>query len=305
MFVLIGLLAAVTGAFCTQPGLRPVPPGDTLSVDVNLVMVPVVVTDRNGASVEGLQRDNFKIYQDNAAQGIVSFSQEDEPVAVALVVDVSGSMTGRLATAKAAARRLIDALDPRDEVFLIHFADSALLTAGPAAGIAHVRDQLIGMRAGGSTAFFDALHLGITQLKQARLKRRAIVVISDGIENHSRFSEPELLKVALESDVQIHAMGVWDLSPGAKALEAHQQRQGLLLLEKMATVTGGHYWQLHTSQQAASAADAASIAIHNQYLLAYQPPECDQSGKWHKIRVQLDQPHLRARARAGYYSPGR
>jgi Ca-activated chloride channel family protein len=305
MFVLAGLLAPVTGALCTQPTPRPTLDVNTLSVDVNLVLVPVVVTDRSGASVEGLQQDNFKIYQDNTPQGIVAFSQEDQPVAVAVVVDVSGSMTGRLSTAKAAARRLIDVLDPEDEVFLINFADSARLSAGPSGGHAHARDQLVGMRAGGSTAFFDAIHLGITQLKQADLKRRALVVISDGLDNHSRFSETELVKAALEADVQLYTMGIWDLPPGAKALEAQELRQGLFLLEKMANVTGGRYWQLHTTQQAADAAEAVNVAIHNQYVLAYQPPACDQSGKWHRIKVQLDQPHLRARARAGYYSPAR
>lgn len=277
----------------------------TIRVDIHLVLVPVTVTDRRGSFVEGLQSQNFKLYDDSVPQGIVAFSQEDEPVAVGLVLDVSGSMSDQIGTARLAARALVDALDPRDHAFLINFADSPSVKIGPTVQFARIRDRLMDAQARGSTALFDAVGLGLKQLKNSKPRRRALVVISDGIDNHSRHSKTQLINSALEADIQVYTIGIPNIPPGLKPLEANDRRRGMFLLEELSTVTGGRHIEVQGQHQVETAAARVSGILHNQYVLAYQPASCDPSGKWHKIRVRLDQPDLRVWARSGYYSPAR
>ena len=288
-----------------QPLSQPPPESSTLRVDVSLVEVPVTVTNRNGAFVEGLHRDNFKVYDDSVPQGIVSFSQEDHPVALGLVLDVSGSMVDQIGTAKLVASTLVDALESQDEAFLINFADSPSLRIKPTAQFSKIRDRVRSVQARGRTALFDAVGLALKQLAKSDHTRRALVVISDGNDNYSRYSKTELLRAALEADVQIYTVGIRQIEPGLKPLEVNERRRGLYLLEELATRTGGRYFELTGPHQAASEAARLALIVHNQYVLAYQPAPCDHAGKWHKIRVRLDQPDLRAWTRSGYYSPGK
>lgn len=270
--------------------------------DANLVLVPVVVTDRRGALVNVLRVDEFSVFEDKVSERISSFSEQDAPASIGVILDMSGSMRGSLAQAEWAVRAFLDTANPEDEGFLY----SVSSRPGRDAGFTEDLDSLLGETgwagARGSTALIDTVYCGLDAMRSAHRPRRALLIVSDGMDNHSRYSKTELLERALEADVQIYTIAINGAAAYEKAITLAEQRQGTTLLEDLAEKTGGLSFVVRSPEEMGKAALAISRAIRNEYTIAYAPGNGARDGKWHGIRVRLSMPGVRVYARSGYYA---
>jgi Ca-activated chloride channel family protein len=281
------------------------PDGPRISVDTTLVLVPVTVTDTMNRYVIGLDKTNFRVFEDDAEQKIKQFSGEDAPLSVGLLVDTSGSIGSKLSTCREAVNQFLQTMNAGDEAFLIEFSDKADLTVGLTQDTGKIVDKLNAAQTGGTTALFDALYLGLREMKNARNPRKTLVVISDGGDNHSVFSAKEIMDFAREADVQIYAMGVFEPAPsfGISAAELGGPR----LLSNITEQTGGRAFPASSMDSLPLIAARIGIELRNQYVLAYSPVNPERDGKYRKLNVKLKEPEgitgLKARWRLGYYAP--
>ena len=275
--------------------------GSAIKVDVNLVLVPVTVRDEMGRIVSGLQRSNFIAYDDGQLQPISSFSSVDAPFSVGLVFDTSGSMRGKMDTARLAAKAFWQSANPEDEAFLVVFSDRPELQVDFTSDFAEIQNGLLFAAAKGKTALIDAIHLAMRHLRSAHNSRRALLVITDGGDNNSRFSKGELLRFAREADVQIYGVGIHD-GPGSL-----EEMGGPQLLEELAAATGGQHFMVRGVNELPDIAARIGVALHEQHLIGYPAPRGAEPGKWRRIRILLQIPKvlrgLRVYARTGYYAP--
>jgi|SRR5215469_9865025 len=278
---------------------------DAIRVETTLVVAPVTVTDSNNRFVLGLEKSDFQIFEDGAEQLITHFSGEDAPLSVGLLVDTSGSMTMKLDTSRKAAEELLAALNMEDEAFLVGFSDRARLVHGFTTDTEQLKGALSGLQSGGLTALLDAINLGIDEMKRARNPRKALIVISDGGDNNSSYSQQEIASLVRAADVQVYAMGVFEpvLFPGLSKEEV----SGPKLMSQISEQTGGRAFGVSDSKQLPSIADKIATELHNEYSLAYTPKRSERDGKYRKIEVRLkprkDLSDLKARWRLGYYAP--
>ncbi|MES1260506.1 MAG: VWA domain-containing protein [Acidobacteriota bacterium] len=276
-----------------------------IRVDTTLVIVPVTVTDAMNRFVLGLGKEDFRIFEDDAEQKVAHFSGEDAPLSVGLLVDTSGSMGLKLDTSRAAVTELLKTLNAPDEAFLIEFNDHARVVQGLTSHLEQLQDSLASLRTGGLTALLDSVHLGLEEMKKAANPRKALVVISDGGDNHSRYTPQEMRDLVREADVQLYAMGVFEpvLLPGMTGAEISGPR----LLSQLAEQTGGRAFGASESSQLTAIAEKIAIELHNQYVLAYSLSKHLPDGTYRHIEVKLKQPKglpaLKARWRLGYYAP--
>jgi len=269
---------------------------------VDLVMVPVSVTDGTNRIVVGLEKQNFEIYENKRLQSINTCSSEDAPLSVGIILDTSGSMQDKLAQARQAVYDFVVTANPDDEFFMITFSDSPVQAVNFGAPPAEIENQLLYLVPKGSTALLDALYLGITKMRSAKYSRRAILIVSDGGDNHSRYTEREVRRVAKEADVMIYAIGIYD-----RFFETEEERLGPTLLADLSDLTGGRDFVIESSSDLVDVANKIGIELRNQYVLSYTPKDTLRDGKWHKISVKLMPPKglpaLRAHAKEGYYAP--
>lgn len=279
------------------------PPGSAIRLDVELVMVPVTVTDKRGATVIGLARNNFHVFEDRVEQPIIAFSGQDEPCSVGLVFDVSGSMRDKLSAAKAATRAFFKTAAPDDEAFLVTVSSQPEVHTGFTGDLQLIQDRVQYAHAGGRTAFIDSVYVALQHMRAASNPRKALVIISDGMDNHSRYSKRELMALALEADVQIYTISVNDVPRNKKPIELQEERRGMFLLDDLATKTGGLNFTIIDMDQVTKVAEKIGLALRNQYVLGYKPPETPGNGKWRKIQVKANVPGVHLYARSGYYAP--
>jgi Ca-activated chloride channel family protein len=270
--------------------------------NVDLVLVPVTVMDHNGATVTGLKREHFTLRQDNIPQSILSFSQQDMPCSVGVIVDTSGSMDRQVDTAKSAVRAFLETAQAREEAFSMTFADRPALHADFTANRTSVWKSIQYTKAGGSTALLDTVYLVLSRMRWAHNPRRALLVVSDGMDNHSRYSKSELMRVAMEADAQIYSVSIRVPARYKKPIQMSEEHNGFVLLEDLAERTGGLHFTVEYRDQANQAAAKIGKALQNQYLIGYRPRDLDAPGQLHAIRVKLDVPKTTVYARSGYYS---
>jgi Ca-activated chloride channel family protein len=277
----------------------------TLRVDTTLVQIPVAVTDALNRFVLGLQKEDFHLLEDGVEQNVVHFSGEDAPLSVGLVFDESGSMDYKLRTSQAAVAQLLKTMNADDEAFLVEFSDTAKLSVGFTTKPGEIQDALRKAQPGGLTAMLDALNLALREMKKAKNSRKAIVIVSDGGDNHSKYTAAEIESLVREADVQIYAMGVFEpvLSFGLTPEEI----SGPKLLSEIATQTGGRAFAAALMGDLPSVAARIAIELRNQYVLGYYPKNQTKDGKYRRVEVKLAQPHgvspLKAHWRLGYYAP--
>ena len=276
-----------------------------IRVDTTLVAVPVTVADASGRFVLGLEKDDFQVLENGVDQKITHFSGEDAPLSVGILIDTSGSMTMKLDTSKQAAQELLKTLNAQDEAFLIEFSDHAKLAHPFSHDMEEIGGALQRLQTGGLTALLDAVNLGVAEMKAAKNPRKALVIISDGGDNNSRYSQEEIRGIVREADVQLYAMGVFEptLLPGLSKEEV----SGPKLLGQISEQTGGRAYGASDANQLPSIAEKIAIELHNEYSLAYSPGELTHDGKYRKIEVRLKPqkglPDLKVRWRLGYYAP--
>jgi Ca-activated chloride channel family protein len=284
-----------------QPGGAP-----TFRADTNLVVIPVAVTDPLNRFVLGLQKENFHVFEDGVEQKVAQFSGEDAPLSVGLVFDESGSMDYKLRTSRDAAAQFLKTLNRGDEAYLVEFGDSAKLSVGFTAHTEEIQSVLKNAQPGGLTAMLDAINTGLSEMKKAKNPRKAIVIVSDGGDNHSQYTAAEIESLVRQADVQIYAMGVFEpvLSFGL----AHEEISGPRLLSEIATQTGGRAFAATVPSDLPSVAARIAVELRNQYVLAYYPANQAKDGKYRKVELKISQPPgitaaLKGHWRLGYYAP--
>ncbi len=282
-----------------------------------MVLVPVTVTDHDGRTIVGLQAKDFNIFEGQTPQQIASFAIEDVPCSAGLVLDASGSMQSTLGVVKEGAEVFVRTANRDDEFLLLTVSTLPAAGTGFTTDTADLEEDIALTRPGGFTALIDTVYLGLNQMRKARNPQRALVILSDGIDNHSRYSKGELLRVALEADVQIYTIIIDNGAAGASAStvpfrpsmiakpgdQAAARQQGPSLLEELAEKTGGLSFHAQSGAQAREATLKAGQALRNQYMIGYRPTDAGLSGKWRRIRVKSTVPKVEVHARSGYYAP--
>jgi Ca-activated chloride channel family protein len=283
------------------------PPIDTLPihVTVDMVIVNVTVTDPFDRIVTGLDQSNFKVYDDKVPQKILTFDSEDAPIAVGLIFDVSGSMSDKIQKSKDAALQFFKTSNPEDEYFAIAFSDRPRLLCGFTSSYKKIEDRLLFQKAGGRTALLDAIYMGLQEMKKSSLNRKALLVISDGGDNHSRYTERDIKRAVQESDVQIYAIGVFE--PLSSRDRTPEEAAGPSLLSDLAQMSGGRMFSVEDPDELPDIAEKISIELRNEYVIGYKPSNLVRDGRWRRIKVKLDPPRglppLQVYARTGYYAP--
>jgi Ca-activated chloride channel family protein len=272
------------------------------SSNTHLVLVPVSVVDRRGVSVTGLTKENFTVLDDKTPQPIVSFNAQDAPCSVGIVLDTSGSMKPLIRAAEDVVSSFLRTSNPDDEFFLVTVSSRPEIKTGitddPDALKAAVRSSV----AGGSTALIDSVYLALNQLRHGQHTQRALLVVSDGIDNHSRYTASELMNAAIEADAQIYTISIDDAPANKKPVEMAESRHGALFMSEMAERTGGLNFTIANASQAPQAAGQAGLALRNQYVLGYRPADVD-SGKLHSIKVRVDVQNATVHSRTRYSAP--
>jgi Ca-activated chloride channel homolog len=280
--------------------------------NAQLVLVPVTVMDHSGKTLQGLDSSHFTVLDDQKPRPIVSFSNDDASCSVGLVMDISGSMRQTLGSMRDLAHAFLGAANPQDEFFLLAVSTDPEAVSGFTSDVAAVERSIESASAGGATALIDTVYLGLRTMRGAKNPRRAMLIFSDGMDNHSRYSKAELMRTAQEADVQIYTIMV--NNPAAetgipfrptmirKPGEQSPDAQGRTLLEDLAEKTGGLHFRVLTGQEAREAAVKVGQAIRNEYVIGYQAPSPVDTGKWHRIHIKSDISHASVYARSGYYA---
>jgi Ca-activated chloride channel family protein len=278
--------------------------GKVIKTETDLTLVGASVTDPMGRIVTGLERQDFRVFENGQEQEIVYFASEDVPVSIGVIFDMSGSMSDKIEKSRNAAVQFFRTANPQDEFFLVDFNDRARLVTRFTGSIDKLQNRLLYTAAHGMTALYDGVYLGLSQMRGAHNTKKALLILSDGGDNHSRYSESEIRRFVREADVQIYAIGLFD-PDGGRTVE---ERNGPPLLEDLTAMTGGRMFVVQRLDELPDIATKISMELRNQYVLGYRPSNRRHDGTWRKIKVKLRPPKglppLTVYAKTGYLAPG-
>jgi Ca-activated chloride channel family protein len=275
----------------------------TLKIDVDLVLVNATVTDSLNRYVSGLDPEHFQIREDKIEQKIEYFSAEDVPVTVGLIFDVSGSMKDKISTAREAAQTFLKSGNPEDEYFIVEFANRPEVASDFTSDITKLQSKLILTQAKGMTAMYDSVYLGLEKLKDASNPKKALLLITDGEDNRSRYTFQNVKEFVKEQDVQIYGIGIvddWNSQLGAG-------KTGRAMVEELADLTGGRAFFPDSVYELEDICTKIAVELKNQYVLGYHSTNQNKDGKWRKLQLKVNPPkginRLNVRAKQGYYGP--
>ena len=272
-----------------------------ISVDVDLVLVNAAVSDSKGRMVTGLQQENFRIWEDKVEQKVEYFSSEDTPMSIGLIFDATGSMADKISTARDAATSFLSVGNPDDEYFLVTFSQRATLVEPFTTDISRLQNHMLFTSAKGLTPLFDAVYLGLETLKRAKNKRKALLLITDGEDNHSRYSFADIKEFVKEQDVEIFVIGIvnpsGELAPG---------QSGRATIEDLAQISDGEAFFPESVDQLEDICNKIGLELRNQYVLGYRSTNTAKDGRWRKVRLKINPPKgissLSVHAKNGYYA---
>ncbi|HEX5708495.1 MAG TPA: VWA domain-containing protein [Pyrinomonadaceae bacterium] len=300
--------AATTTATAREDRPRPAGPPlpqdekERIIIHSDLISLNVTVTDMYGRFVTGLGRKAFTVFDDKVEQEIVFFSDEDAPVSLGVVFDVSGSMSGdKIQRAREALTRFVDTSHHGDEYFLIGFNHRAQLLLDKTRDSDALTDKLTFVSTKGQTALYDACYLGVEKVTRGAHQKRAVLLISDGQDNSSRYTFSELRRLLKETDVIIYAIGIND-GPYDSTLDV----SGRAILEELSGVSGGKAFFPNSGAEMNDVFERIALELRTQYSIGYRPSNFANDGKWHKLKVRVQPPRgmsrLFVRSKEGYYS---
>ena len=279
-------------------------PEPTLRIDSSLVLIPAQVTTREGAPIMDLKRQDFRIYEDGAEQEISYFAKDDAPVSIGLLFDSSGSMKNKKQKSSEAAAAFFRTANSEDEFFLIEFDDRPRL-AVPFTGDTDVLYREIShTRPFGQTSLFDAIHMAVGLMKQARHERKALVIVSDGGDNRSRHTFTAIKSDMLEADVQLYAMGIFD--PEGASQSSREEAEGPQVLDHLAEITGGRHFPVMNLGTLPEVSTRIGQLLRSRYMLGYNPTNASRDGRYRGVKLDLARPAdpgVHVQYRKGYYAP--
>jgi Ca-activated chloride channel family protein len=293
------------------PRIRPAPDAGNdrreanIRVDTNVVLVNVSVTTPLNQFVTGMEKEHFRVFEDKVEQKIQTFGSIDAPLSVGLVFDASGSMGPKLVKSRQAASQFFKTANPDDEFFLVQFNDRPELVVPFTTNTEEIQNRLTFTQAKGRTSLLDALYLAMHEMKKARNPRKAVLILSDGGDNASRYTESEIRNLVREADVQVYAIGIFE--PMASRGRTTEEMSGPGLLSELAEQTGGRHFPVDNINELPDVSAKIGIELRNQYVIGYSPINQERDGKYRRISVKLVQPKglppLRPTFRQGYYAP--
>lgn len=279
-------------------------PLETIKIDTNLVVLRVAVNDQQGRAAMSLKQDAFKIYEDGVEQQVGFFSSEESPVSWGLVLDRSGSMIGMMSDVYEAALHVIDEGTSRDETFIVTFNRQPELINEFTSDRHGLENSILGLRADGETALFDAVDFALDRLKHAKYRKKVLVVITDGEDNASRLKFRELIERAEEEEAVIYTVGMFESMGGLSSLMGGD-RNARAELKKLAAVTGASAHFPSNVDQCREVMKEIAREVSQQYSLGYYPLNKERDGKWRRIQVKVSDSgshNYVARTRSGYYA---
>ena len=278
-----------------------------IKVDVQLALVNVTVTDPMNRLVTGLEKEHFIVKEDKVVQVITQFGAEDAPLSLGIVFDASSSMGHKMSKAREAVAQFFKSSNPEDEFFLVQFNNRPEMVSDFTRSVEQIQNRLTFTRSKGRTALLDAIYLAITKMKEASNTKKALLVISDGGDNSSRYTEREIKRLVREADVQIYAIGIFE--PVGSRSRTPEELNGPNLLTEIAEQTGGRQFPVENLNELPDIAAKIGIELRNQYVLGYVPTNREKDGKWRRLKVEIKKirgmPRLRSHFRSGYYAPSR
>jgi Ca-activated chloride channel family protein len=268
-------------------------PRANLRMDVQMVQIPVTVTDLRGKPLLGLSKKDFRIFEDDVEQPISTFFTSDTPISAGVVFDSSRSMKTRIHDARQAVEQFLGTGSKGDEFFLIRFSDQAQLLSPYTQDTHAISRELNGIEAKGWTALNDSIVLAAQHSRKANNQRRVLLILSDGGDNNSRYSSGEMVSMLREADVKVYAVSIFERSP---------------LLERICEETGGRALQVRKLSELPAAMERLSLEMRSEYVLGYNPDTAHNDGKYHRVRITVQPPAGMARVRTswrhGYFAPG-
>ncbi len=287
------------------PG-KPIQRGQSVHIDVNLALVNVTVTDPYDRVVTGLEPDNFRVFENNMEQEIQYFSSEDVPISIGVIFDLSGSMANKVGKAKEATLQFFKTANPQDEFFLVSFNDHAELISAFTNSADELQSRLSFTAAKGRTALLDAIYLGLSEMRTARNGKRALLIISDGGDNNSRYNEKDVKRLVREANTQLYSIGTFD--PLEYRNRTPEELNGPSLLNEVTELSGGRAFTVGNINDLPDIASKIGEELRNQYILGYRPSDKSHDARWRKIKIKLRAPKglppLSVSAKTGYYGPG-
>lgn len=310
MVLRIALLTVlVTSIVICAEGVHQQDKDYTVSVDVQLVQLPVSVLDRDGHPVSGLQKDHFQVFEDGVLQDISLFKHEDVPMSVGLVIDNSGSMHNKRERVNRAALTFARESNPDDETFIVDFDDAVYLEHDFTGNIADLVASLSHMDTRGETAIYDAVYLSAEHLNEGTRDKKALLLITDGEDNKSNYSLERVLAKLRESKTTVYTIGLLEESDskGGFFRKPSPARKAREVLEKFAATTGGRAYFPKSVDEVEDLCRRIAHDIRNHYTLGYTPTNRKQDGSWRRITIRVNPPrtvsNVTVRAKEGYYAP--
>jgi len=286
---------------------EPTPPGQLIEgpviTNIDLITFTVTVTDTYGRFVSGLNKNAFTIFDDKKPQEITYFSDDDAPVSVGVIFDVSGSMSGdKVRRARDALSKFVQTSHNSDEYFLIGFNSRAQLLMDKTRDGDAVLDKMTFVQTRGNTALYDACYLGVEKVQRGTHPKRALLLISDGQDNNSRYTFNELRRLLKESDVVLYGVGI--LGGGDAGSALGMEGQGIL--DELASVSGGKAFFPRSPAEMDDIFEQIALELRHQYSIGYKPTDFSNDSKWHKVKVKVAPPRglprLFVRTKEGYYA---
>jgi Ca-activated chloride channel family protein len=267
-------------------------------VDVETVFAKVAVSDPLNRYVTGLEKEHFRVFEDNIEQEIIHFDQQSAPISVGIIFDISGSMkdNANIKKAKNAIAKFLEFGNPEDEYLLITFNQKTKLVRDFSQQVSTLQNDIVFQKPGGNTSLYDAVYMGLSYVMEGINEKKALILITDGQDNSSRYSSKEVREFAKESSVQIYSIG-----------QLGELGYGMSIIRELVNITGGRAFFPNNFNELDYYIDLIHAELRNQYVLGYRPTNQNHDGKWRRIKVQLDAPKglpdLKVRAREGYYAP--
>ena len=303
-------------------GLSQQDPDLKIREEVSLVTLTATVTDQQGRHIEGLGREDFKVYEDNSLQEIAVFESEELPVSIGILFDTSGSMEDKIEDVKDAVKHFADTVNPRDDIFLIRFASYVDLVVDSTDDRKRLHRAVDRLQAHGRTFLYEAVAEALATIRYGKHSKKAILLITDGKDTDSRISLHQVLTLARRSEVLVYALGIGHSGPAPRGflrglLGGHGHRGkrvysgeddvDMNVLDALAVVTGGRSYFIEEAHSKGVdridiACEEISAELRRQYLLGYYPTNKAKDGRYHSIRVETRDPNYIVRSRKGYFA---
>jgi VWFA-related protein len=270
-----------------------------LNVDVDMVELSVTVTDDRERPIGGLEKENFVVLEDRVEQPIAVFRHEDIPLSLGLVIDNSRSMEPRKQRLDAAASAFVKHSNPEDETFIVHFDSDARLTRGFSRDARSLDRALAAVQPFGETAIYDALVVALNEMEKAKYRKRAMLLITDGVDNASRATLEQTVELVKRRGVPVYIVGLLSASGGVQSETS---------LIRIAEGSGGHAYFPGSVDEARAIIERMARDLRDQYTIGYIPTNPKRDGAWRSVRIEIRIPdravaRLTAKYRRGYYGP--